>query len=113
MLRGVNSRLEELQTVLDQSLNLRKSLLLNASSNINTWFCKIKKMKAIYHTMNMFKYDQKSVIAECWIPANEADRIRDVLDTETVSKFFCFCFFGLPFLLIIIFFYFEQNLEKN
>lgn len=83
MLSGVNSRLDELHTVLDQSITLRRSLLINSSSNINTWFCKVKKMKAIYHTMNMFKYDQKSAIAECWIPVNESGRIKLLLDSET------------------------------
>lgn len=83
MLTGVNSRLDELHTVLDQSISLRRSLLINSSSSLNTWFCKVKKMKAIYHTMNMFKFDKKSVIAECWIPINETTRIKSVLDNET------------------------------
>lgn len=83
MLTGVNARLDELHTVLDQSIQLRRSLLVKAASNVNTWFCKIRKMKAIYHTMNMFKFDQKSVIAECWIPLKDRARIKMVLDTET------------------------------
>jgi V-type H+-transporting ATPase subunit a len=86
MLRGINSRLDELQTVLDQSNHLRKTLLKKASLNLNTWFCKVRKVKAIYHHMNMFKFDQKSAIAECWIPVDEANRIKRVLDNETVYK---------------------------
>lgn len=85
MLNGVTSRLDELYTVLDQSLNLRKSLLFNASKQLNTWNCKVKKMKAIFHTLNMFKSDQKSMIAEGWIPVSETTRIKEVLDRETVS----------------------------
>ena len=87
MFNGVTSRLEELSTVLDQSLNLRKSLLLNASKSLKTWNCRVAKMKAIFHTLNMFKIDQKSMIAECWIPSSELSRIREVLDLETVNTF--------------------------
>ena len=89
MLNGVSMRLDELKTVLEQSLSLRKSILVNSSANLKTWFCKVKKMKGIYHTLNMFKFDQKSMIAECWIPNAEIIRIKDVLDKETVSvKYF-------------------------
>lgn len=86
MSNGVNQRLDELKTVLDQSLSLRKSLLANAAQNVKTWLAQAKKMKAIYHTMNMFKYDQKSAIAECWAPVSELPRIRDLLDKESVLK---------------------------
>ena len=88
MLNGVTSRLTELKTVLDQSMNLRQSLLINAAKNINTWRCKVRKMKAIFHTMNMFKIDNKTTTAECWIPVNDIPRIRDILDKETVSQNF-------------------------
>ena len=87
MLNGVSMRLDELKTVLDQSLNLRKSLLVNSAANLRTWFCKVKKMKAVYHTLNMFRFDQKSMIAESWIPNSEIPRIRDILDTETVNYY--------------------------
>ena len=83
MLKGVSMRLDELRTVLDQSLSLRKSLLLSASENLKTWFFKTKKMKAIYNTMNLFLFDQKSIIAECWAPLSEIPRIKDALDRET------------------------------
>jgi V-type H+-transporting ATPase subunit a len=84
MLNGVTMRLDELNTVLEQSLNLRKTLLINSSTNLKTWTVKVKKMKGIYHTLNMFRSDQKSMIAECWIPTSEIVRIKDVLDSETV-----------------------------
>jgi V-type H+-transporting ATPase subunit a len=83
MLNGVSARLDELKTVLDQSLHLRKTLLVNASHMLKTWHCKVKKMKGIYHVLNMFKFDQKSMIAQCWIPKSEIARIQTVLDQET------------------------------
>ncbi len=85
---GVMTRLEELKTVLDQSSNLRKSLLRNAAVNLHTWVCRVRKMKAIYHTMNLFNIEvnQKCLIAECWAPVNELSRIKLALDKGTVSS---------------------------
>ena len=102
MLNEVSMRLDDLKTVLDQSLNLRKTLLINSSSNIKTWFCKVKKMKGIYHTLNLFIFDQKSMIAECWIPSSEISRIKDVLHNETVCKYFLIlnCFFKIGIILL-------------
>lgn len=85
MALGVMTRLEELKTVLDQSLHLRRSLLTNAAQNLKSWFCRVRKMKAIYHTMNMFNLEvnQKCLIAECWAPVNELTRIKLALDKGT------------------------------
>lgn len=82
---GVMTRLEELKTVLDQSLNLRKSLLMNSAQNLKSWFCRVRKMKAIYHTMNLFNLEvnQKCLIAECWAPVSELTRIKLALDKGT------------------------------
>ena len=87
MSMGVLTRLEELKTVLDQSSNLRKTLLRNAAVNLSTWICRVRKMKAIYHTMNLFNIEvnQKCLIAECWAPINELSRIKLALDKGTVS----------------------------
>lgn len=89
---GVMTRLEELRTVLDQSLNLRKTLLRNSSVNLRTWIYRVRKMKAIYHTMNLFNIEvnQKCLIAECWAPVNELSRIKLALDKGTVRTKFKF-----------------------
>ena len=85
---GVMTRIEELKTVLDQSLNLRKSLLVNAAQNLKSWFCRVRKMKAIFHTMNLFNLEikQKCLIAECWAPVSELTRIKLALDKGTVRN---------------------------
>lgn len=48
---------------------------------------KVEKIKAIYHTLNMFNFDvsQNSLIAECWCPVNALDDIRAALKTGEVS----------------------------
>lgn len=42
---------------------------------------KVRKIKAIYHTLNFFNLDvtQKCLIAECWCPISELDRIQMAL----------------------------------
>ena len=50
--------------------------------------CQVKKIKAIYHTMNMFNLDvtAKCLIAEGWCPVDEMDEIQDALNRGTVSS---------------------------
>ena len=47
----------------------------------------VKKIKAIYHIMNMFNLDvtQRCLIAECWCPVEELDEIQRALTRGTVS----------------------------
>ena len=47
----------------------------------------IKKIKAIYHIMNMFNLDvtQRCLIAECWCPVEDLDEIQRALTRGTVS----------------------------
>ena len=45
-------------------------------------FClQIKKVKAIYHTMNMFNldYTQRCLVGECWCPVDSLDDIQAAL----------------------------------
>ncbi len=83
----VAARLSELRTVLDQSLDMRKSLLKSSAQNLASWLCRVRKMKAIFHTMNMLNLEinQNFLIAECWAPVNELPRIKVALDKGTVS----------------------------
>ncbi|XP_076652341.1 V-type ATPase subunit a family protein Vha100-1 isoform X3 [Halictus rubicundus] len=78
MSMGVMTRIEDLNTVLGQTQDHRHRVLVAAAKNIKNWFVKVRKIKAIYHTLNLFNLDvtQKCLIAECWVP---------VLDIETIQ----------------------------
>ncbi|XP_011503151.1 PREDICTED: V-type proton ATPase 116 kDa subunit a isoform 1 isoform X4 [Ceratosolen solmsi marchali] len=78
MAMGVLTRIEDLNTVLGQTQDHRHRVLVAAAKNIKNWFIKVRKIKAIYHTLNLFNLDvtQKCLIAECWVP---------VLDIETIQ----------------------------
>ncbi|XP_053820921.1 V-type proton ATPase 116 kDa subunit a 1-like isoform X2 [Vidua chalybeata] len=56
---------DDLQMVLNQTENHRQRVLQAAAKNIRVWFIKVRKMKAIYHTLNLCNIDvtQKCLIA--------------------------------------------------
>jgi len=59
-----------------------------AAKSIKSWFIKVRKIKAIYHTLNLFNLDvtQKCLIAECWIPVTDLEKIHAALRRGTVSE---------------------------
>lgn len=78
---GVMTRIEDLNTVLGQTQDHRYRVLVAAAKNIKSWFVKVRKIKAIYHTLNLFNLDvtQKCLIAECWCALSDLDRIQMAL----------------------------------
>lgn len=74
--------------VLNQTEDHRQRVLQAAAKNIRVWFIKVRKMKAIYHTLNLCNIDvtQKCLIAEVWCPVADLDSIQFALRRGTVSK---------------------------
>ncbi|CAG2231135.1 ATP6N [Mytilus edulis] len=83
MLNGVSTRLEDLKTVLNQTKDHRNRVLVGVQKEITAWIIKVKKIKAIYHTLNMCNFDlsHNSLIAECWCPVMA---LEDELSGSTV-----------------------------
>lgn len=87
--------------VLNQTEDHRQRVLQAASKTMRVWFIKVRKMKAIYHTLNLCNIDvtQKCLIAEVWCPVSDLDSIQFALRRGTVSSLFMFilsmrfCFF--------------------
>ncbi|XP_055907921.1 V-type proton ATPase 116 kDa subunit a 1-like isoform X2 [Eupeodes corollae] len=73
MIKGVRMRLEDLKMVLNQTDDHRARVLATVSKNLPTWSIMVKKMKAIYYTLNLFNADvtEKCLIGECWVPTND------------------------------------------
>lgn len=86
---GVMTRIEDLNTVLGQTQDHRHRVLVAAAKNLKNWFVKVRKIKAIYHTLNLFNLDvtQKCLIAECWVPVLDIETIQMALRRGTVSRF--------------------------
>ena len=72
--------------VLGQTQDHRHRVLVAAAKNIKVWFIKVRKIKAIYYMLNMFNLDvtQKCLIAECWCPVGDLDRIQQALQRGNV-----------------------------
>ncbi|PUU81336.1 V-type ATPase, V0 complex, 116kDa subunit family [Tuber borchii] len=85
-LHEVNSRINDLDSVLHNTRNTLTSELRMIAQNLASWMVVIKKEKAIYETLNLFIYDsaRKCLIAEGWLPTNQLPliqkRLRDVTD---------------------------------
>ena len=62
-------------------------MLVSAQKEIRTWIIKVEKIKAIYHTLNMFNFDvsHNSLIAECWCPVSALENVHTALRNGEVS----------------------------
>ncbi|KAJ0178642.1 hypothetical protein K1T71_005417 [Dendrolimus kikuchii] len=82
MLAGVETRIKDLDMVLEQTEQHRRLVLANIARDISTWMVIVRKEKAIYHTLNMFSMDitKKCLIAECWVPRSDIQTVQKALD---------------------------------
>jgi hypothetical protein len=73
---GVMTRIQDLEQVLNTTNEQRNRILAQVARNIRVWFIKVRKVAAIYHTLNCFSVDlgQKCLIGEIWCPVSEIDR---------------------------------------
>jgi len=78
---GVATRIHDLEFVIQQSEDHRRRLMQAAAKSLKNWFVCVRKVKGIFHTMNMLSTDltKKCVIAECWVPSDDIEKVRQVL----------------------------------
>ncbi|NP_001107162.1 V-type proton ATPase 116 kDa subunit a [Xenopus tropicalis] len=81
MVADVNTRIEDLNTVITQTESHRQRVLLEAAQSLCSWGIKVKKMKAVYHVLNLCNIDvtQQCVIAEIWCPIADKEQIKQAL----------------------------------
>jgi V-type H+-transporting ATPase subunit a len=81
MLKGVLTRLEDLNMVLNQTQDHRQRVLSSLAKELPRWTIMVKKMKAIYHTMNLFNMDvsKKCLIGEGWVPTADLPNVQKAL----------------------------------
>jgi len=85
MIAGVQGRIQDLTTILSQTTDHRHRVLVAAAKHLRTWFIKTRKIKAIYHTLNMLNLDvtNKCLIAEAWVPIADIGVIQESLRKGT------------------------------
>ncbi|VDO15281.1 unnamed protein product [Rodentolepis nana] len=81
MLLDVTSRREDLQMVLNRTIEHRARVLESAADRLREWFYKVYKMKAVYHSLNLFNLDvtTKCMIGECWSAVSDLDAVKMAL----------------------------------
>lgn len=89
MLKDIKTRIQDLATVLNQTQDHRSRVLVSVAKELQTWTVMVRKMKAIYHTLNMFNDDvtKKCLIGECWAPVNDLPTVQEALRIGSVSSY--------------------------
>lgn len=84
----VQSRLDDLKVVLNRTQDHSRRVLIRVAANLEQWRAFVIKEKSIYHTMNMFNYDngRRCLIAEGWCPAYAIDEIQLALRRATARS---------------------------
>uniref|UniRef100_A0A4W5MLL8 V-type proton ATPase subunit a n=1 Tax=Hucho hucho TaxID=62062 RepID=A0A4W5MLL8_9TELE len=81
MRTNANTRIEDLRLVLKRTEEFRTTALTAAAANLQEWTTKVKKMKAIYYTLNLCNIDitQKLIVAEIWCPVSDLNSVHTAL----------------------------------
>ncbi|KAI6645918.1 hypothetical protein LOD99_13176 [Oopsacas minuta] len=84
-LTSIDARIHDLNQVLHETYIHSQEQLGRIGNDLEIWNIQVKKIKAIYHTMNMFNLDvtAKCLIAEGWCPVESMDEIQDALNRGT------------------------------
>jgi V-type H+-transporting ATPase subunit a len=82
----VNSRLEDVQSILRNTQANLEAELNQISQSLSAWMWLVTKEKAVYNTLNLFTYDRVrgTLIAEGWCPTNDLPLIRTTLQNITI-----------------------------
>uniref|UniRef100_A0A8C5HB01 V-type proton ATPase subunit a n=1 Tax=Gouania willdenowi TaxID=441366 RepID=A0A8C5HB01_GOUWI len=82
VLDSLRTRIQDLNNVLHRTEEYLRQVLQKASESAYTWVVKVKKMKAIYHILNLCSFDvtNKCLIAEVWCPVSDLANLRGALE---------------------------------
>uniref|UniRef100_A0A665US55 V-type proton ATPase subunit a n=1 Tax=Echeneis naucrates TaxID=173247 RepID=A0A665US55_ECHNA len=78
VLDSLRTRIQDLNNVLHRTEDYLRQVLQKASESAYTWVVQVKKMKAIYHILNLCSFDvtNKCLIAEVWCPINDLANLK-------------------------------------
>uniref|UniRef100_A0A3B4FW97 V-type proton ATPase subunit a n=1 Tax=Pundamilia nyererei TaxID=303518 RepID=A0A3B4FW97_9CICH len=82
VLDSLRTRIQDLNNVLHRTEDYLRQVLQKASESVYTWVVQVKKMKAIYHILNLCSFDvtNKCLIAEVWCPVSDLANLRGALE---------------------------------
>lgn len=75
--------------ILRRTEEYRGGVLTRAADHVQEWGSKVKKMKAIYYTLNLCNIDitQKLIVAEIWCPVSDLSLVQNALIMGSVCMF--------------------------
>ncbi|CAF1898232.1 unnamed protein product, partial [Brassica napus] len=84
----VSCMLQSLKTTISDGLDHLKILLETIGDKFEQWNLKVRKEKAIYHTLNMLSLDvtKKCLVGEGWSPLFAAPEIQEALQRAAVDS---------------------------
>ncbi|XP_060049232.1 V-type proton ATPase 116 kDa subunit a 2 isoform X3 [Erinaceus europaeus] len=87
---GLNTRIQDLYTVLHKTEDYLRQVLCKAAESVYSRVIQVKKMKAIYHMLNMCSFDvtNKCLIAEVWCPEADLHNLRRALEDGSIMRMF-------------------------
>uniref|UniRef100_A0A8D3DYD1 V-type proton ATPase subunit a n=1 Tax=Scophthalmus maximus TaxID=52904 RepID=A0A8D3DYD1_SCOMX len=87
VLESLKTRIQDLNNVLQRTEDYLRQVLQKASESAFTWVVHVKKMKAIFHILNLCSFDvtNKCLIAEVWCPVSDLANLRGALEKGSVS----------------------------
>uniref|UniRef100_A0A8D3DPU2 V-type proton ATPase subunit a n=1 Tax=Scophthalmus maximus TaxID=52904 RepID=A0A8D3DPU2_SCOMX len=82
VLESLKTRIQDLNNVLQRTEDYLRQVLQKASESAFTWVVHVKKMKAIFHILNLCSFDvtNKCLIAEVWCPVSDLANLRGALE---------------------------------
>uniref|UniRef100_A0A3B3U6K6 V-type proton ATPase subunit a n=1 Tax=Poecilia latipinna TaxID=48699 RepID=A0A3B3U6K6_9TELE len=82
VLDSLRTRIQDLNNVLHRTDDYLRQVLQKAAESAYTWVVQVKKMKAIYHILNLCSFDvtNKCLIAEVWCPVSDLANLRGALE---------------------------------
>uniref|UniRef100_A0A8D3BK73 V-type proton ATPase subunit a n=1 Tax=Scophthalmus maximus TaxID=52904 RepID=A0A8D3BK73_SCOMX len=89
VLESLKTRIQDLNNVLQRTEDYLRQVLQKASESAFTWVVHVKKMKAIFHILNLCSFDvtNKCLIAEVWCPVSDLANLRGRKGDATVPSF--------------------------
>uniref|UniRef100_A0A8C5F6S1 V-type proton ATPase subunit a n=1 Tax=Gadus morhua TaxID=8049 RepID=A0A8C5F6S1_GADMO len=85
---SLRTRIQDLNNVLHRTEDYLRQVLQKSSESAFSWVVQVKKMKAIYHILNLCSFDvtNKCLIAEVWCPVSDLANLRGALEEGSVRE---------------------------
>ncbi len=74
----VETNMRDIKVVIEQTLKQKYRMLsaLAQPENLPSWTVQVRKLRAVFATMNLFRRTEKGFIGQCWAAATDLGRLR-------------------------------------